>query len=524
MIATLDQVTYTYPAGDGPALRGVDLTLDEGRFVVVAGPSAGGKSTFLRLFNGLVPQFSGGRFAGRVIVCGRDASRTASRDLALTAGMVFQDPEAQSIVDRVEDEIAFALEQRGLPPSEMRARIDDVLRALAIEHLRDRRLTTLSGGERQRVAIAAVLALGPRLLLLDEPTSQLDPDGAELVVEAVHRLHHERALTTLVVEHRLDRLLPLADDVVHVEGGLVAKIAPRDFASSYAGAPAVARLGRSMGIQPLPLTAAEASTAHPAAFAGLRARPRAAPAPPGAELIGASGLGLAYGAITALCGAELTLAEGEVLALMGPNGSGKSSLLRALVGLAEPSAGEIRFRGQRPPEGVAARSGFAGLVPQQPALALYQPTVAEEIADSLRSRRSPLTLETALACWGLIELAQRDPRDLSVGQQQRVAIAAMLAHEPPVWLLDEPTRGADPETKAWLAERLRAHTANGGAAIIATHDIEAAAAVAARVVRLDAGRVDFALPAAVAFGQGGPLPTQIAQLVEGALLPEDVLL
>ena len=523
MIATLDRVTYTYPARHSPALRQVQLTLDEGRFVVVAGPSAGGKSTFLRLFNGLVPQFSGGRFEGRVSVCGRDATRTPSRDLARTAGMVFQDPEAQSIVDRVEDEIAFALEQRGLRPSEMRARIDGVLRALAIEHLRDRRLTTLSGGERQRVAIVAVLALGPRLLLLDEPTSQLDPDGAELVVDAVQRLHREQGLTTLVVEHRLDRLLPLADDVVHVADGAATRLAPRRFAAVYAGAPAVARLGRRLGLEPLPLTPAEARATHAGALAALRPRPLPTRPPVGAELIGARGLELAYGPIAALRGASLVLKEGEILALMGPNASGKSSLLRTIVGLAEPRAGALHFRRERAPEGVAARSAFAGLVPQQPALALYQATVAEEIADSLTSRRSALALEAALARWGLTELAERDPRDLSVGQQQRVAIAAMLAHEPPVWLLDEPTRGADPATKAWLAERLRVHTANGGAAIVATHDVEAAAAIATRVVRVDAGRVDFDLPAAVAFGAGGPLPTQVAQLVPGALLPEDVL-
>ncbi len=523
MIATLDRVSYSYPAGMSPALRDVTLTLDEGRFAIVAGPSAGGKSTFLRLFNGLVPQFTGGRLSGRATVHGRDTARTPTRALALDAGMVFQDPEAQSIVEVVEDEIAFALEQRAVPRPDMRARIDGALRSLAIEHLRGRRLATLSGGERQRVAIAAVLAPGPRLLLLDEPTSQLDPEGAALITTAIARLHREQGLTTLVAEHRLDHLLPLADEAIRITGGAVASLPPRRFALEYEGAPAVVRLARRLALDPVPLTVAEARAGHAASLAHARVRPHPPPPTTGDELIRAEGLTLSYGSLPALRGVDLRLREGETLAILGPNGSGKSSLLRAIVGVARPQAGSLRFRGQPPPASTAERSAFAGLVPQEPALALYHPTVAAELATSCRSRPAAPATGEALARWGLTTLAERDPRDLSAGQQQRVAVAAMLAHEPPVWLLDEPTRGADPAIRAWLAERLRAHAAGGGGVILATHDRELAARIATRVLRLDGGRMEFDLPARDAFGSGGPLPTPAAQLVAGAILPEDVL-
>ena len=522
-IATAERVGYAYPSGDGPALRGVDLEIGEGRFVVVAGPSAGGKSTFLRLFNGLVPQFTGGRLTGRVTVGGLDAARTPTRALALIAGMAFQDPEAQAIADRVEDEVAFALEQRAVPRAEMRARVDGALRALAIAHLRERRLSTLSGGERQRVAIAAAIALGPRLLLLDEPSSQLDADGAAIALDAIARLHRERGLATLVAEHRLDRLLPLADGVCLVEGGEAALHDARAFAAAYEGAPAVARLARRLGLDPLPLTVAEARDWHGDALARARAR-SASPAPsPGDELLRVEGLTLAYGETVALRGVELTLREGETLALLGPNGSGKSSLLRAVVGLAKPRAGAIRFRGVPAPDGVAARSAFAEFAPQEPALALYHATVAAEIGASAHRRAGAPDAGGTLARWGFTPLAARDPRELSVGQQQRVAIAAMLAHEPPVWLLDEPTRGADPAARDWLAARLRDHAARGGAAIVATHDAEFAARAATRALRLDAGRIAFDLPVRAAFGRDGPMPSPAARLVAGAVLPEDVV-
>lgn len=552
MIATLREVTYTYPGAPAPALRGVSLDLAEGAFALLAGPSAGGKSTLLRLFNGLVPQFHGGQLAGHIEVAGLDPARTPARRIATLAGMVFQEPEAQAVAETVEDEIAFGMEQHGIAPDAMRRRLDALLATLGIEHLRHRRLATLSGGERQRAAIAAVLALEPRLLLLDEPTSQLDPAGAASVIAAVEALHR-RGLTVLIAEHRLERLLPAVGSVIEVEDGAARQLFPRDAAAALRAVPPVCELSRRIGLAEVPLTVGGARAAL--GSRALEAKPRAGLPAPGGELLRVTGLTVAYGENVALREASFALHEGEIVALVGANGSGKTTLFRALAGLEQAIGGEVMFRGRPAPARVQERTAFAALVPQDPAIALYHETVAGELAETLKHRRQaggalgedlaqslprPASERTAmprvslarpartgslgenLAAWNLAPLAGRNPRDLSVGQQQRVAVASMLAHEPPVWLLDEPTRGADAAAKAWLAGRLREHAAAGGAGIVSTHDVESAARYATRVIGLEQGRVAFDLPARQAFAAGGPLPTQIAQLVPGAITVEDV--
>ena len=518
----LEGLSYRYPSGDGAALRDVSLEIADGSYTLLAGPSAGGKSTLLRVFNGLVPQFHGGVLSGRAVVAGLDPARTPTRRMATVAGMVFQEPEAQAIAETVEEEIAFGMEQHAIEPGEMGRRIELVLGQLGIGHLRYRQLVTLSGGERQRVAIAAVLALEPQLLLLDEPTSQLDPEGASAVIEALDQIHARGEVTLLIAEHRLERLLPRVGSVLEVDGGVVRQMSPREAAGSLRAAPPACLLGRALGVEPVPLTVAEAKVALGGRVPGVA--PRQYPTP-GDELVSVDGVTVAYGEHVAVRNASLRVREGEVVALVGRNGSGKTTLFRSLAGLSKPVSGTVRFGGKAAPEAIAAGTAFAGLVPQDPAIALYQESVQAEIAESLRYRPGPKPgAEGVLRQWNIDDLAGRNPRDVSVGQQQRVAVAAMLAHGPKVWLLDEPTRGADGAAKAWLAERLRAHAVAGGAAIVATHDVESAAAYATRVVGLDGGAVAFDLPAREAFAAGGPLPTQTAQLVPGALTLDEVVL
>lgn len=520
-VARLEGLTYRYPSSAGPALEDVILTLEQGDYALLAGPSAGGKSTLLRVFNGLAPQFHGGVLSGMAMVCGMDPARTPTRRMATVAGMVFQEPEAQAIAETVEEEIAFGMEQHAVAPPEMQRRVERVLGQLGIGHLRYRQLATLSGGERQRVAIAAVLALEPRLLLLDEPTSQLDPDGAEGVLDALDQVHARGDVALLIAEHRLERLLPRVGSVVEVESGRVRQMSPGEAAGSLRAVPPVCGLGRRLGLRPLPLTVAE--TRDALRGRSVRATPREV-ASPGRGVVAIEGLTVAYGEHVALRGVTLRLREGEVVALVGRNGSGKTTLFRAISGLSRPAAGTIRFEGAAAPDAIVARTAFAGLVPQDPAIALYQESVAAEIAESLRYRSGPKpTAQDVLNDWDIEGLRGRNPRDISVGQQQRVAVAAMLAHGPKVWLLDEPTRGADGAAKSWLAERLRGHAAAGGAAIVATHDIESAAAYATRVVGLEGGEVAFDLPAREAFAADGPLPTQIAQLVPGAITLDEVV-
>jgi len=252
-------VTYTYPESEEPALNDISLCLPEATFTLVVGPSGAGKSTLLRCVNGLVPHFSGGAIEGAIIVDGLDPVQVAPQVMSRHVGFVFQDPEAQFVMDRVEDEIAFALENAALPLQEMRVRVEEVLDLLDLAPLRDRRLETLSGGERQRVAIAAALALRPRVLVLDEPTSQLDPQSAEDVLQALVRLNSDLGLTVLLAEHRLERVLPFADTLIYLSraGAGVLSGPPRGILHHMDLVPPLVTLGKALGWDPLPLTVKE---------------------------------------------------------------------------------------------------------------------------------------------------------------------------------------------------------------------------------------------------------------------------
>ncbi len=517
MIARTKGVTYSYPNAERPALEDVQFEAGDGELHLVVGPSGGGKSTLLRLFNGLIPQFHGGTLTGTLEVCGRDPSRVPTREMAALAGMVFQVPEDQAIADTVESEIAFGMEQMGVPRGEMKSRVGRLRREMGIDHLMARELATLSGGERQRVALAAVLALEPPLLLLDEPTSQLDGTGADAFACAVEAARTNRGTCVLVAEHRTARLFGLARAVWRVADGAVSRYGPAD-ASLLAEAPSLARLGQRLALDPVPLSFED----WPAGI-GLTVAPPAKRPAPGDELLSVHGLGVSYGTLRALDGVDLSVSEGEIVALVGANGSGKSTMFRAIAGLVKPTDGDVFFGGQPAPSDVSKRTLVAGYVPQDPTLAFYRESLAEEVGETLSRRHMDKAQASAvLDSWGLGGYAGRNPRDLSVGQQERAAQATMLAHRPRVWLLDEPTRGADVAARRQLACSLRRHAATGGAAIVATHDVESAAAWATRVVGLDGGRVSFDLPVREALGHGGPMPTAVARVVPGALLPEEV--
>ncbi|MDZ7727694.1 MAG: ATP-binding cassette domain-containing protein [Dehalococcoidia bacterium] len=385
MIATTNQLRYSYPGAPGPALHDVDATLDDGAFTLLAGPSASGKSTFLRALNGLVPQFYGGTYGGTVSVDGLDPSTTPARRMATIAGMVFQEPESQGITDIVEDEIAFGMEQLGIARDEMLRRTDRVLSETGTGHLRDRHLHTLSGGERQRVALAAVLALEPRLLLLDEPTSQLDPAGAEDVFEALDRLRHRRGIAVAMSEHRLDHALPAADGVIAFNAGAAAQIEPHEAASRLEGVPAVTRLFRRLSREQAPRSFEEARAAwSPDGVQVLQPAPVPAPGDP---LLDVRDVSVDYGDYRALDSVSLTLRQGECVALLGANGSGKTTLLRAITGLARTAGGSVDLHGLPADAPVATRTAHAGMVPQDPALALYRETLRDEIRESLRLRK-----------------------------------------------------------------------------------------------------------------------------------------
>ncbi len=523
----LRDVVYTYPGQSSPALVDVTLNIPSGSLTLVVGPSGEGKSTFLRTLNGLVPHFYGGHFSGEARVAGVDPVALTPRHMGRHVGFVFQDPESQFVVSRVEDELAFGMENFGVAPTVMAERIAWGLDALGIGHLRDRRVETLSGGEKQRVAIAAVLTLQPDVLVLDEPTSQLDPLGAADVLAALGDLHQRVGVSVVVAEHRVERVVASASHVLTVSGGRVAVGAPRERLAGHPLAPPVTRLGAALGWYPTPLTLAEARSlvAHDPCLRAAVPRPWADARAAGDALLDIRDLRFEYPGLTALRGVDLTVAEGEVVALMGPNGAGKTTLLRLAMGLLKPRQGLVRIEGETVRSGDTARlARRVAYVPQDPGALLFADRVRDEV--SFTRRAQGLAGEgDILARLALTDLADAYPRDLSVGQRQRVALAAVLAAEPRLLLLDEPTRGLDTRQKADLAAFLRGQARQGCAVLLTTHDVEMAAAAADRVVVLDRGQVvDDGLTADVMYRRP-VLASQVAQLFPGSgwLTPDDVV-
>jgi energy-coupling factor transporter ATP-binding protein EcfA2 len=427
-VAVVEGLRFAYGRDAPTVLDRVSLELADGEHVLLLGPSGSGKSTLLRALAGLVPHFHGGVFSGRVVVGGIDTREARPAELAGIVASVFQDPEDQVVMSRVANEVAFGLENTGVEPAEIWPRVDEALTLVGAEHLAERPAAELSGGELQRVCLASALALRPRLLLLDEPTSQLDPAAADEFFELVARL----PCAVLVSEQRPARPLARADRVLFLDAGRIELDAPRDAAVDWLAA-----------YRPLYLPHEAESVCR------LR------------------GVRFAYGERVVLDDAALDVRRGEIVALTGPNGAGKTTLAKIAAGLLVADAGDVHHLS-------------AAYLSQDPGRHLVTEHVRDEVALGSDAARAV----TALAEVGLTEHADRHPRDLSSGERERLALAAVLATEPDLLILDEPTRGIDPERKVELARLLRAQAPRRGT-IVVTHDLPWAAEVADRVVALD---------------------------------------
>ncbi|MEU1284863.1 ATP-binding cassette domain-containing protein [Kitasatospora sp. NPDC005856] len=490
---TFEQVSVRYADSAAPALSGVDLTVPEGELCLLVGPSGSGKSTLLGTVSGLVPHFTGGVLHGRVTVDGRDTREHRPRDLADVVGTVGQDPRAHFVTDTVEDELAYGMESLGLPGDVMRRRVEETLDLLGLADLRDRSLTSLSGGQQQRVAIGSVLTVHPRVLILDEPTSALDPGAAEEVLSVLQRLVHDLGTTVLMAEHRLERVVQYADQVLLLTPGAPPLLGePAEVMAHSPVHPPVVGLGRLAGWRPLPLSVRDARRKAAPLRAELDGRaPAAVSAPTASPLAVADRLAVRRGPVQALRGVDLALRPGEITALMGRNGAGKSTLLGSLVGLHAPASGSVRVGGRTPHRTRPAELiREVGLVPQDPRDLLYGESVAAECAAADTDAGA-----AAGTCRALVERLlpgiadDAHPRDLSEGQRLTLALAVVLTARPPLLLLDEPTRGLDYAAKARLVEILRSLAAEDHAVLLATHDVELAAELAHRTVILAEGEI-----------------------------------
>jgi energy-coupling factor transport system ATP-binding protein len=532
----LDDVSFTYSGADGPTLRDVTLEIPEGELCVVVGETGSGKSTLLRALNGLVPHFTGGTLRGIVSIEGRSTREHRPRDLADVVGYVGQNPAATFVTERVEDELAYTMENLGVPADAMRRRVEDTVDLLGLQDLRDRSLRALSGGQQQRVAIGSVLTASPRVLVLDEPTSALDPAAAEEVLNALARLVQDLGMTVCMAEHRLERVLPFADRVILVPGNGASLVIgpPASVMRDAPVAPPIVALGRLAGWDPLPLTVRDArrravtlrermgppSPTAPPDARDARDAPRA-PATRPTPVATARKLGVAYGPVTALVSLDLELCPCEVTVVMGRNGSGKSTLLTTLAGGRAPTRGSVTVDGRVPSRINAAELvRLVGLVPQDPGLLLYGESVSDECRGADRASGLPdgstaATLERIVP--GLH--SARHPRDLSEGQRLALALAVVLAPMPRLLLLDEPTRGLDYSSKDRLIALLRELARQGHAVVLATHDVELAARVADRAVVMADGEIIADGPARTVVCHSPVFAPQVAKI----LAPEEWL-
>ena len=488
-------VSLIYPNSQRTIIEDATFSVNEGELVLLMGHTGAGKSSVLKLINGLVPHHTGGILSGEISVAGRSTRSLKPGELADVVGIVGQNPVNGFVSDLVEEEIAFGLETLGVAPEIMRKRVEEVLDLLALAPLRRRAISELSGGEQQRVAIAAALVTNPKVLLLDEPTSALDPIAAEEVLSILHRLVHDLGLTIIVAEHRLERVIQFVDRIILVHGdGTLELGGAEDVLKDSPIAPPLVELAKTLKLPTIPLSIREFRKIAPSIEVALQSV--TSPAHNNGDvLLSMKDLNASYQdseRAYALSGINLEIREGEIVALMGRNGAGKTTLLKCTVGQAPVTGGSIKVMG-RDPLGFTDREliSYVGYVPQEPGDLLYGQSVQEEclLADRDNGVNEGSTLKIYSELMNIPSL-NAHPRDISEGQRLGLALSIILSAQPRIVILDEPTRGLDYEAKKVLVQNLKeiAHRDNR-AVFISTHDVELVAEAADRVIFLADGEV-----------------------------------
>ena len=524
-IAVLDRVSYMYPRSQGLALRDITLEIRRGEFLGLIGPTGAGKTTLCLTLNGIVPQFYGGRFFGHATVAGLDTLEHPISTLAQHVGAVFQDPETQLIATSVENEIAFALENIRVPRQEIRERISRALATVRLEGTEAKHPHELSGGQKQRLAIAAALAMQPDLLVLDEPTSQLDPIGTEEVFATVRQLNHQLGMTIVMASHAAEELAEYADRIALLSGGeLVIVGAPEEIYAQvdlleqhHLRPPQVATTfyhiwkGRPDPAQ-VPVRLLPALQQLDALHSECRPRTPEAPVGPaahaGSPLLLVKGLRHVYPDGTeALKGVSLDVHEGEYVLIVGQNGAGKTTLVKHFLSLLLPTAGVVEIGGvdsrQLAVSDLARRIGY---IAQNPDSQIFGTTVDEEVSFALSNlgyAKDEVEARTAesLAAMGLLEARDRHPLSLAKGDRARIVIAAILAMQPDTIIFDEPTTGQDYRGARYILDISRELHQMGKTVIVITHHLYLMPDYAERVIVMGKGTILLDAPIREAYHQ-----------------------
>lgn len=509
-VIKIENLNYYYPDTEKPALHNINLEIPEGQFVLIAGGSGCGKSSLVRAMAGLIPEFYGGNISGKVLLDQTDIKKIDRRSLHGKVGMVFQDPESQLVMTTVEQEIVFGLENLGVPNSLMKRRLMEVSGALGLTGYLNGFAPELSGGQKQKVAMASILAMQPDILLLDEPTSQLDPISGEEILTIIRRLNEDNGITVVLIEQRLERCFHLADRVLVMDQGeIISDHHAHDTLARWAVEhqvpfiPPIAKLFAGAGFSQIPVTVKEGRKILQSHWPLMKKNIQKLPTRPksAVKLADHSREALARlknvwfsypNGEESLKNVNLEIRQGAFTVLMGENGAGKTTLFKILTGLLKPSRGQVEILGKNTGKlSVEEIAPLVGYLSQDPNDYLFLPTVHEELEFSPKNLNLPDdgSISEIGEQLGLTRYLDTNPRDLSSGERQRVALASVLVNRPKLLLLDEPTRGLDYRLKERLGEILLKFQEKGISIFMITHDIEFAAEYAQDIILMSDGAV-----------------------------------
>jgi len=559
----LEDVTFTYQGGEKPAVRNINLRIEKGETVMISGPAGAGKTTLCCMLNGLVPHFFGGKLEGKVLVNGLNTKKYNPGYLSHIVGLMFQEPETQLVCPTVMDELAFGPENYGIPPNEIRHRVEESLKATRLEKYRETNPHSLSGGEQQACALGATMTMHPEIFVLDEPTSNIDPIGSTLVLSLLIELSKREKSTMIIVEHKMEELLPFVDRLILMnEGEIVLEGRPRDLLEDV-------RFMKKIGTKPpqitllasrlkerykeitLPLTLEEGFEVFSKLLEGRKESPLAeggegegatetAGPRTGEKIIETKDLWHIYpGGTAALQGVNLSILKGEFVAIIGQNGSGKTTLVKHFDGLLKPTRGKVYIFGvDTETAKISDLSKKVGYCFQNPDFQLCRNTVKEELEFGPRnmgefeeeiSRR----MKEVAAAIGFEDILDRKPFSLSKGERQKLAVGSILAMRPDVLIVDEPTTGQDyGMAKEMMEFYRRLNEEEGKTIIVITHDMNLAAEYARRVIVLKDGQILLDGETKSVFSKTEELETtflkppqitRLGQLLNKYGIPEDIL-